>query len=48
MRWWTLLLIAAGLAGGYNWWSQRAPGGAAPATAGIDGFVAVEMPTGTA
>ncbi len=49
MRWWTLLLIAAGLAGGYNWWSQRAPGGAAPATAtaGTDGFVAVEMPTGT-
>lgn len=47
MRWWTLLLIAAGLAGGYNWWSHRVPGGAQPPTAGIDGFVAVEMPAGT-
>ena len=47
MRWWTLLLVAAGLAGAWNWWSHRTPADAISSPAGIDGFIPVEMPAGT-
>ncbi len=48
MRWLTILLIAAGLAGAYNWWSKRTPANdIAPAAAEAGGFVSVEMPSGT-
>lgn len=47
MRWLTILLIAAGLAGAYNWWNKRAPADDTPLVAEAGGFVPVEMPGGT-
>ena len=47
MRWMTLLLIVAALAGGYNWWSKRAPSTDMTAAAEAGGFIPVEMPSGT-
>ncbi|MCG8275978.1 hypothetical protein [Stenotrophomonas sp. NLF4-10] len=46
MRWWTLLLVAAGLAGACNWWSKRAPAADIAVAAEADGFIPVEMPSG--
>lgn len=46
MRWWTLLLVVAGLAGAYNWWSKRAPTADIAVEAEAGGFIPVEMPSG--
>jgi hypothetical protein len=47
MRMLTVLLLAAGLYGGYQWWQGRDGGvGGAPVVASPNGFVPVEMPSG--
>jgi hypothetical protein len=51
MRLWMMLLLALGLAGGFNWWSKRAPSALPTITAdsGVSSnrFIPVEMPGGT-
>lgn len=42
MRTFTIVLLLAGLAGAYHWWSGRT----ADASAGAEGFVPVQMPDG--
>jgi len=45
MRVFTLILLVAGLAGGYHWWHGRSAQ-AATSAGNANGFVAVQMPDG--
>jgi hypothetical protein len=45
MRFFTMILLVAGLAGGYHWWHGRSAQ-AATSAENANGFVAVEMPDG--
>ena len=46
MRVLVLLLLAASLYGGYQWWQDRSGAGMVDAGASPNGFIPVEMPTG--
>lgn len=48
MRFIGLLLLVAGLAGGYHWWKGRSADASESVGTNPNGFVSVEMPSGAA